>query len=42
VPVKRHGIMDTFAESGSDQELMEKYGLTARHVAIAAKEWCRG
>jgi transketolase len=42
VPVKRHGIGDTFAESGSDQELLEKYGLTGAQVAALAKEWCRG
>lgn len=42
VPVKRHGIEDTFAESGSDDELLSKYGLTAAHVAALAKEWCRG
>jgi transketolase len=31
------GIQDTYAESGSPQELMEKYGLVARNVAAAAK-----
>lgn len=39
VPVKRLGLNDVFAESGGDDELLEKYGLTARHVAEAAKAW---
>ncbi len=39
VPVKRHGLPDAFAESGADADLLEKYGLTAKHVAAAAKAW---
>ncbi|MBC7106168.1 MAG: transketolase family protein, partial [Firmicutes bacterium] len=38
VVVKRIGLPDTFGESGRPQELMEKYGLTARHAAAAARE----
>ncbi len=36
-PMEFVGIQDTYAESGSPQELMEKYGLVARNVAAAAK-----
>lgn len=39
VRVKRHGLPDAFAESGADADLLEKYGLSARHVAAAAKAW---
>jgi len=38
VPIKRIGLPDTFGESGKPQELMEKYGLTARHAVAAARE----
>jgi len=38
VPMKRVGIMDVFGESGKARELMEKYGLTAKNIAEAAKE----
>ncbi|MBZ5608851.1 MAG: transketolase family protein [Acidobacteriia bacterium] len=31
------GIQDTYAESGTPQELMEKYGLVARNVVAAAR-----
>jgi transketolase len=41
VPVKRLGLQDVFAESGGDDELLEKYGLSARHVAEAATAWAR-
>ena len=34
--MKRIGIQDTFGESGSNEAILEKYGLTARHVADAA------
>lgn len=37
VPVERIGVRDTFGESGTPAQLYEKYGLTARHVAEAAK-----
>jgi transketolase len=37
VPVERVGVRDTFGESGTPRELYEKYGLTAGHIAEAAK-----
>jgi transketolase len=37
VPVERVGIMDRFGESGQPRQLMEKYGLTAKEVAAAAR-----
>jgi len=36
VPLERVGTKDTFAESGDYNALMEKYGLTAKHIANAA------
>ncbi len=36
--MRRVGIRDTFGESGPNDALLEKYGLTARHVAQAARE----
>jgi transketolase len=36
--MKRVGWQDTFGESGPDDALLEKYGLTADHVASAARE----
>lgn len=36
VSIKRVGLKDTYAESGGNDDLMEKYGLTASHVAKAA------
>ncbi|CAN5652136.1 transketolase family protein [soil metagenome] len=38
VPMKRIGMRDRFGESGKPDELMEKFGLTAKHIAIAAHE----
>lgn len=37
VPMEFIGISDTFGESGKPAELAEKYGLTAQHIAAAAK-----
>ena len=37
-PMKRVGVRDTFAESGPYLELIDKYGLTARHIVAAAEE----
>ena len=37
-PLRRLGIADCFGESGSNEDLLDKYGLTARHVADAARE----
>jgi transketolase len=31
------GIQDTYAESGTPEQLMQKYGLVARDIAAAAK-----
>ena len=36
--IKRLGLRDTFLESGPNQPLLEKYGLTADHVANTARE----
>ena len=36
VPLQRVGIKDRFGESGKPDELMEKFGLTAKHIALAA------
>lgn len=38
VPVIRVGVSDTFAESGSPSDLIEKYGLTSMDIAKAAKK----
>ncbi|WP_324824447.1 transketolase family protein [Sinanaerobacter sp. ZZT-01] len=35
--MKLIGVMDTFGESGKPAELMEKYGLTAKHIYEAVK-----
>ena len=37
-PMRRVGIRDVFGESAPNEQLLEKYGLTARHVADAARE----
>ena len=36
-PMEFVGIQDTYAESGTPEELLEKYGLVARNVFAAAK-----
>jgi transketolase len=38
VPMRFVGIRDTFAESGKPEELLAKYGLTAKDIAQAALE----
>jgi transketolase len=38
VPMKRVGVQDTFAESGPYLEVIDKYGLTARHIVKAVNE----
>jgi len=38
VPVEMIGIQDTFGESGTPEELAEKYGLTSRHITEAARK----
>jgi transketolase len=37
VPMKIHGLQDCYGESGPNDAMLEKYGLTPRHVAQAAK-----
>ncbi|MGB9903107.1 MAG: transketolase family protein [Desulfotomaculales bacterium] len=41
VPVLRVGIRDTFGESGPPDQLLEKYGLKAHHLAGAVREALR-
>jgi transketolase len=36
-PMKRIGVKDTFTESGPYLELIDKYGLTARHIVSAVE-----
>ena len=38
VPMERVAIQDTFAESGTYDGLLEKYGLGVSHVVEAAKK----
>jgi transketolase len=38
VPLKRIGMQDRFGESGSPDELLEKFGLTAKHIQLAAHQ----
>lgn len=38
VPIEFIGINDTFGESGQPEELMQKYGLTSKHIIKATKE----
>ncbi len=38
VPMKRVGVLDTFAESGSGDELKEKYGLTFGRIMETVRE----
>jgi len=37
IPVEMVGLKDTFGESGSPKELMEKYGLTSKNIVEAAQ-----
>ena len=37
-PVKRMGIVDRFGESGSPDELLEHFGLTAKHITFAVHQ----
>lgn len=37
-PMRRVGVKDTFGESGTPAELLEKYGLTANDIVKAVKE----
>ena len=38
VPMEFVGLNDTYAESGSPDELFEKYGLTSKHIVQAAQK----
>jgi transketolase len=38
VPTRRVGVADVFGTSGEPAELMEHFGLTAKHIAAAARE----
>ncbi len=38
-PMKRHGLQDTFGESGPDEALLEKYGISPSRVADAVREF---
>jgi transketolase len=38
IPMERIGVRDTFAESGPYLEIIEKYGLTAPHIAEAVRK----
>ncbi|HYA45908.1 MAG TPA: transketolase C-terminal domain-containing protein [Acidimicrobiales bacterium] len=37
VPLRRIGLADTFAESGGYYEMLDKYGMSARDIAMAAE-----
>jgi transketolase len=37
-PMRRLGIRDRFGESGEPQELLEKFGLTAKQIMLAAHD----
>jgi len=38
IPMQRIGVRDTFAESGPYLDVIDKYGLTARHIVTAVKK----
>jgi len=38
VPIEFVGIRNTYAESGTPEQLMEKYGLTAPHIVAAVQQ----
>ena len=41
VPVKRHGLADIFGESGPDELLLEKFGISAAKTAEAIRAFVR-
>ncbi len=41
VPMEFVGLQNVFAESGSSSELLEKYGMTAKHIKAAVKKVLR-
>ncbi len=38
VPMERVGVRDTFGESGSPKELLDKYGISASHIVAAVEK----
>jgi len=38
IPLRRLGVRDTFGESGTADELLEKHGLTAQSIAATARD----
>ncbi|RYG26970.1 MAG: transketolase family protein, partial [Burkholderiales bacterium] len=38
VPIEYVGTNDTFGESGTPDQLLEKYGLTPAHIVAAAEK----
>jgi transketolase len=42
LPMRRIGIRDSFGVSGTVEELLEHYGLSARHIAGAIREFIGG
>jgi transketolase len=38
VPLRRVGVRDRFGESGRPEELFQKFGLTAKHIMMAAHQ----
>jgi transketolase len=40
--LKRTGLQDVYAESGPNDALIQKYGLSSEHVVAAAEELLRG
>ena len=40
LPTRRIGVRDTFAETGSKDQLYEKYGLSPRHIAQTVRDLC--
>jgi transketolase len=37
IPIEYIGTKDTFGESGTPDQLLEKYGLTSKHISEAAQ-----
>jgi transketolase len=37
MPMRIHGLQDCYGESGQNDAILEKYGLTAKHIAQAAQ-----
>lgn len=40
VPMKRVGVHDQFGQSGKPEDLYEHYGLTSKHIQLAATKLC--